>query len=167
MRLSQGFLVPLPHNSVHFRYYRLHLSFTYFYMPFIGLGYLPVLALSASFHLGGGGISFFMVSYWFPFCFAHSLFFRLFTLWFASYRWFTRIYSPCGSFLAAFAAIFPVRILWLPLRSRIPSIFLSPVSVRCLPVAHMEFRLFFLLTFFLCAFSLQFPSSLAAVFYRL
>ena len=162
MRLSHGFLVPLPPDAVHFRYYPLHLSFTYFCIPFIGLGCLPVLALSASFRLSGGGVSLWCLI-GFLFCFAHNLFFSLFTLWFASYRWFTRIYSPCGPFLAAFAGIFPVRILWLPLQSCIPSIFLSSVGVRCLPVVHMGFRLSFLLTFCTCAFSLLFPSSLAAV----
>ena len=62
--------------------------------------------------------------------------------------WFIRVCSPCGSFSytfsSAFAALLPGQILWLPLRFRIPSLFLPPFGVRRLPVAHLKLPPFFL-----------------------
>ena len=129
----------------------------------MGLGYLPVFQYVLLLPpLAAVAFLSFLVPYWYTFCFAHTLSYPghflslhlLVCFLFCGSPGFVRLAASSS----AFAALLTGRILWLPLRFRIPSLFLLPFGVHRLPVAHMELPLSFLV-FFSCSFCLGMPLS--------
>ena len=147
----QRFLCYFSTRLCFIRYYPLLLPCGYYRASIMGLGYLPVFSKCLTpFSFSCGCISFFLsgvllvclllCSYpQFSGGFPSSPFGLLPILWF------TQVCSHCGSFScassSAFAALLPGGVLWLPLRFRIPSLFLPPFNVRRLPVAHIQLPL--------------------------